>query len=242
MITLLNKCWESKHGAKCTDEVDPCEEVEIPKPSQPAAKSVSTSINAKPASPKKPPGRPKTVSVAPTLAAPEIALSHVTTKTSKLDSDSEDIPLSLRKTPKKSKQKAKDISDEISDSEPALTPSPPRRKATKKKAPILPLKPTDDADALNAQSSQTELFTHITKAIKSIPPSTSSSQPNWHEKILLYDPIVLEDLAVWLNTGGLQSVGWDGEVDPAKVKSWCESKSICCLWRENLRGGARSRY
>jgi hypothetical protein len=52
----------------------------------------------------------------------------------------------------------------------------------------------------------------------------------------------LEDLTVWLNTGALEKAGWDGEVDPKEVKKWCESKSICCLWKENLRGGTRSRY
>jgi hypothetical protein len=53
---------------------------------------------------------------------------------------------------------------------------------------------------------------------------------------------VLEDLTVWLNTGALENIGWDGEVEPKIVKKWCESKGICCLWKENLRGGSRSRY
>ncbi|POS83564.1 hypothetical protein EPUL_005183 [Erysiphe pulchra] len=86
------------------------------------------------------------------------------------------------------------------------------------------------------------LFSHITQAIKNTAPSKEAKNPNWYEKILLYDPIVIEDLTVWLNTGALQKTNWDGEVDPKLVKKWCESKSICCLWRENLRGGARNRY
>jgi len=58
----------------------------------------------------------------------------------------------------------------------------------------------------------------------------------------MYDPIVLEDLAYWLNTEGLGWGGVDEEVGPGVVKAWCEGKSVCCLWRENLRGGARARH
>jgi hypothetical protein len=60
--------------------------------------------------------------------------------------------------------------------------------------------------------------------------------PTWHEKILLYDPIVLEDLATWLNTKGLALVDEDGEVSAFEVKEWCESNGICCLWRGGWRG------
>jgi hypothetical protein len=60
--------------------------------------------------------------------------------------------------------------------------------------------------------------------------------PTWHEKMLLYDPIVLEDLATWLNTKGLALVDEDGEVSALEVKEWCESNGICCLWRGGWRG------
>ncbi|KAF4963741.1 hypothetical protein FSARC_8265 [Fusarium sarcochroum] len=86
------------------------------------------------------------------------------------------------------------------------------------------------------------LFEHITKAVKSAPRTIDPQQPSWHEKILLYDPIVLEDLATWLNTGELSRVGYDGEVNPNDVKKWCESKSICCLWRVSHRGNERKRF
>ncbi|KHJ31680.1 putative at hook domain-containing protein [Erysiphe necator] len=95
---------------------------------------------------------------------------------------------------------------------------------------------------LSPNSSSKLLFSHITQAVKNIIPSKEAKNPNWYEKILLYDPIVIEDLTIWLNTGALQKTNWDGEVDTKIVKKWCESKSICCLWRENLRGGARNRY
>jgi hypothetical protein len=108
------------------------------------------------------------------------------------------------------------------------------------------LKPSTDLEidspSLSPTSSQARLFTYITRAIKSAPPSKDPQKPSWHEKILLYDPIILEDLTVWLNTGALGKVGWDAEVEPKEVKKWCEGRSICCLWRENMRGGSRSRY
>lgn len=86
------------------------------------------------------------------------------------------------------------------------------------------------------------LFEYIAKAIRSAPRTADPMEPSWHEKILLYDPIVLEDLAAWLNTGELSRVGYDGEVNPNDVKKWCESQSICCLWRVNLRGKERKRF
>ncbi|KAL8302942.1 hypothetical protein RB600_006698 [Gaeumannomyces tritici] len=88
---------------------------------------------------------------------------------------------------------------------------------------------------------QSEAFSFITKAVKTAPRSDDVANPSWHEKMLMYDPIVLEDLAAWLNSGQLDRVGFDGEVSSYDVKMWCESRSICCLWRVNLRGKVRKR-
>ncbi|PNY24350.1 Structure-specific endonuclease subunit SLX4 [Tolypocladium capitatum] len=89
---------------------------------------------------------------------------------------------------------------------------------------------------------QSALFLHITKAVTTSPRTTDPAKPSWHEKILLYDPIVLEDLTSWLNCGQLTRVGYDGEASVGEVKKWCESKSVCCLWKVNLRGKERKRY
>lgn len=80
------------------------------------------------------------------------------------------------------------------------------------------------------------LFAQITEAIRAQPrmPSGGPGQkrrPTWHEKILLYDPIVVEDLATWLNTEGLGLIGEDREVSAGLVREWCESKGICCCHR-----------
>ena len=181
--------------------------------------------------------------------------------------------------------------DEIYDSDSPSTPSPPRRRATSSPPAVQPLtlspagspstrptvptvstsaapalKPTDS----NFSSIRTTLFPRITSTVKSAPRSTDSSKPSWWEKILLYDPIVLEDLTSWLNEQGLRvevkkqkpklkkrgrkrkdveveddEVEWEFHEQPLQpwmVQKWCEEKSICCLWKEGLRGGVRTRY
>ncbi|TEA13205.1 Structure-specific endonuclease subunit SLX4 [Colletotrichum sidae] len=62
------------------------------------------------------------------------------------------------------------------------------------------------------------LFEYITKAVTTAPPATDPKQPSFHEMMLMYDPIVLEDFAMWLNTGQLSRVGYDGEVSAAEAK------------------------
>ncbi|KAG9895431.1 hypothetical protein KCU98_g12175, partial [Aureobasidium melanogenum] len=112
------------------------------------------------------------------------------------------------------------------------------------------------------------LFPKITKTVRSTPPSQDHKTPTWHEKMLLYDPIVLEDLTLWLNAQGVRIevsvpkvVKGKGkkkadaietveestemvqeELQPWMVQKWCEEHSICCLWKEGLRGGVRQKY
>ena len=62
--------------------------------------------------------------------------------------------------------------------------------------------------------------------------------PTWREKILMYDPIVLEELTAWLNTEGFQAIGEDREVGPLQVREWCEQNGVCCL---GVGGGWRGR-
>jgi hypothetical protein len=229
MIALLEKCWEGKQRL--------------------ALGTLATNLPT--SSPKKP---AKPVSVAPPSSQTQVASPK--TPRGRPKNDSRTTPSPRRKTKtasvanalaraRKAQKKAKAV-DEISDSDSAPTPSPPRRHPSLVGTPPLSLQlspsATIDTRELSPASSQVRLFKYITTAVKSAPPSADSSNPSWHEKILLYDPIILEDLTVWLNTGALEKAGWDGEVDSKEVKKWCESKSICCLWKENLRGGTRSRY
>lgn len=176
--------------------------------------------------------------------------------------------------------------DDISESDSPATPSPRRRRASaspfkvrslefappaslsgKAKATTsatLAIKATDPA----WPSIQAKIYPQIADTIRSEPSSVDVKAPSWHEKILLYDPIVLEDLSAWLNSRGLRTQlerlkpktkkkgrkkkGATPEVDewevveddlkPWMVQKWCEDHSICCLWKEGLRGGVKARY
>jgi hypothetical protein len=86
------------------------------------------------------------------------------------------------------------------------------------------------------RGSQLDISIQITKAVRAQPQlsmSTSRSRPSWHEKILMYDPIVLEDFTSWLNVEGLGLIGEDREIGTAAVREWCEGKGICCCWKKN---------
>lgn len=116
----------------------------------------------------------------------------------------------------------------------AVSPSP---------SPTLraPSKPNPQPKATTAipvtfkENEEPNLATQITKAVRAQPNMSSSvgshKSPSWHEKILMYDPIVLEDFTTWLNTEGLGLVSEDREVGAALVREWCESKGICCCYR-----------
>jgi len=186
--------------------------------------------------------------------------------------------------------------DEISDSDSPTTPSPKRRRASSSPAFIRPLDvdigvpksatqpPTAVAKAIGPTIAaikptdtvwpvmQATLFPQITRTITSAPSAGRDTDltapPSWHEKILLYDPIVLEDLTAWLNAQGLRTElerlkpkvktrgrkkkdappevdEWEIVRDELKawmVQKWCEENSVCCLWREGLRGGVKGRY
>ncbi|KAK0115513.1 5'-flap endonuclease [Cadophora gregata] len=243
MILLLEKCWEGKNrtalAALGTNTA--------PVPRADTSKTAFSTHNQMEASPKRPRGRPRkdSTTVSPAKTKPKTTRRKSLDTVEYLEMDS-DTPLSQLRTPKKSQKRLKEPVEDIFDPESIMTPSPPRRKGSPKRTKALTLKisssVSDASLELSPTSSQRLLFRHITSAVTNAPSAKNSTNPSWHEKILLYDPIILEDLTVWLNTGALEKAGWDGEVDPKEVKKWCESKSICCLWKENLRGGTRSRH
>ena len=242
MILLLEKCWEGKHRSALTA-------LDTNHKSVACTESFNSNLPSaiETASPtKRPRGRPRKESIS--LSPPKLKFkkSKVTPNVEHLEPDI-DASLSKPGTPKKSRKKGKEQVEDISSLAAPLTPSPPRRQASQPGTALLPLELSASADIdsspqLSPTSSQKLLFSYISRAVTAAPPAKDSSNPSWHEKLLLYDPIILEDLTIWLNTGALEQAGWDGEVEPKEVKRWCESKSICCLWKENLRGGARSRY
>ncbi|KAK7514064.1 hypothetical protein IWZ03DRAFT_247948 [Phyllosticta citriasiana] len=112
--------------------------------------------------------------------------------------------------------------DEIEDPEEEVTPSPPRRRKVPSESPKLQLSvpgreentkpiPAATRAALSKRVSSVpsdeqlaEVFPMITDAIKADPPSVQPGTPTWHEQILLYDPVIVEDLSEWLNGRGVR--------------------------------------
>jgi hypothetical protein len=100
--------------------------------------------------------------------------------------------------------------EEILDSEDdeALSPTPPRIRKLEL-SPPLPLVTRSEElvsvfkipeSHLNFATTKTPLFANITSTIRALPPTNNPSKPSWHEKILMYDAIILEDFTAFLNT------------------------------------------
>ncbi|KAI1453091.1 hypothetical protein F4805DRAFT_470361 [Annulohypoxylon moriforme] len=236
MIALLDQCWSSQNSG----------------PSIPQSQSISTTTataapkkrtkkttepEPEPENPPKRRGRPRKTSTA-----------EASSSSTKAPAPKPTSPNKPRGRSKKNAPKPVEIADSDGDDPPSSSSSrmsSPDRDRLFSSPPAVDLSLSEDADtslALSPTDQQTELFKYITRAVTSAPRSKDPANPSWHEKMLLYDPIVLEDLAAWLNAGGLSGVGYDGEVGPGDVKRWCESKSVICLWRQNLRGKERKRY
>ena len=83
-----------------------------------------------------------------------------------------------------------------------------------------------------------DMAMQITKAVRAQPAMPAfasvdgfSKRLRWQEKLLMYDPIVLEDFATWLNMEGLGLVAEDREVGTGFLREWCETKGICCCYK-----------
>ena len=247
MIDLLKKCWESQHGTNTTSIENSLD--------GPASKSAST----KPPEPEKEcSAPPKKTSNSKPKQTKSTARSAAKNEPSGREKRDYSRPTSSTQ-PKPLSQKSFADVEEIEDSEDEPIPSPSRLQSRYKTPhhteppsnqplPISPLpcspspataskpkpkpKPRTKTTTPGAEDdSLPDLATQITKAVQAQPRMTSSaSGPSWHEKILMYDPIVLEDFATWLNTEGLGLVAEDREVGTGFLRRWCESKGICCCF------------
>lgn len=241
MITLLQECWHSKHQ-RALQSLPPT----LSMPSAPA--EVSPEELPQSRGPEKKRGRPpKSAAVASTKDTR--AASDAPTKKSRGRPRKTAVaeilePEAFAKLPNTldpRRQGSEAPVEQVSDFDDTRPTSPPRRRRASSRLPDACERSTSRVAKLTAEETDA-LFATITKAIKSHPPTHDAKNLTWYEKFLLYDPIILEDLADWLNNEGLRRVECVTIVNPLIVKQWCESKSICCLWRENLRGGTRARY
>lgn len=265
-IALLDKCWQGQNQANSVPGTRHASSLSaqnmrspskirqtkspVKTPGRPESSLASASQpqepppSAQPMSPpKRPRGRPRK-----TAAATSSLLESVSLCAAALA-----LPPS---TPKKSKATSPRAVVEIPDSEsdPSELGDAQDLSASPDSTPDETFSPSQEIDLSLSMDEDTEMstlmptsdkpvsFDYITKAITSEPRSKDAANPSWHEKMLMYDPIILEDLTAWLNCGPLTKLGYDDEVSSGEVKKWCESKSICCLWKVNLRGKERKRY
>ncbi|KAI1103640.1 hypothetical protein F4804DRAFT_309458 [Jackrogersella minutella] len=250
MIALLDQCWSSKSPGMSDLQSNSMSTSSV----MAAPKKGRKSTSAEPSAPPKRRGRPRKDSAADAPSTAKAPASKApASKAPKAPAPKASAPkVASPKRPRSRRTKAASKPVEIADSDldesissassRASSPDPDRIFSS---PPAVDLSISEEADmslAMSPTDQQADLFRHITKAVTSAPRSTDPSRPSWHEKMLLYDPIVLEDLAAWLNAGALGRTGHDGEVSPFDVKKWCESKSVICLWRVNLRGKERKRF
>lgn len=221
MIDLLQKCWESKYGpnTKFTQEdlLDgPTAKSTIPQPSKMAQKTTKL----------------KSKSKTPSESIPREDISTIAGRK----------PATKRQQKETTRPAPTQKVEEIEDSEEEVIPSPSRLHTRYTSTDNQPL-PVSTAQSPtrssrtdpSSRTSLPDLAAQITKAVRAQRRSISSgrTRPSWHEKILMYDPIILEDFAAWLNIEGLGAIDEDREVGAGFVREWCESKGICCCWKKS---------
>lgn len=262
MLTLLHQCWESKSrtpikaapfstsarspspkGKKKVPAADPA--ATSPAPKKPRARKKKADVTtsdpaaatggASAASPPKKRGRPRKDASAATRPS---------TTTTMAPPPKAQPAFSTPKRRKAATKPRTEIIDSDLDSDNSAGLSSPEKVFTSPGGGAMDMSINEDTEMtldLSPTAQQSVLFSHITRAVTSAPRTTDPENPSWHEKMLMYDPVILEDLAAWLNEGQLTRVGYDGEASPMDVKKWCESKSVCCLWRGTNRGQERKR-
>ncbi|KUI62713.1 Structure-specific endonuclease subunit SLX4 [Cytospora mali] len=260
MIALLDQCWKSKNQAPIAGLSFSTSSLAGSPKGKTTAPTTVSSASTSPV-PTKPRGRPKKTTTAgnsnvSAAAGPESPASPAkkrgrprkdavtTAKTTRTSTPSPPKSRAKISTPKRKKAapgRTSALSGSDVDSEAGLTSS----EQIFSSPLAIDLSNSEDTEislTLSPTMQQSALFSHITKAVTSAPRTADPENPSWQEKMLMFDPVILEDLTVWLNSGQLTQVGYDGEVAPADVKKWCESKSVCCLWKVNHQGKERKRF
>lgn len=245
MIDVLEKCWQSQHGnaAASTSNVETASlaannETAYDSTTRSSGSQVGEKLPVRKKQAKASDGESKTTGRA---GKKKVADKPATRK---VETVAEKAP-----TPKRTSTY---IIDEIEDSEEEIIPSPTRMRMQRQNSSrpttpaisCLPLSNKTKRPSTKTKASTfdeptlLELQSSITKAIHlqarpKRPLGNSSRSPplTWHEKILLYEPIILEDFTTWLNTEGFASACEDREVGVALVRTWCESQGICCTFR-----------
>lgn len=239
MVALLEKCWESKYETPSTvmQDTRPSPALTSEEPISGGSKDQGRGW-----------GCDKSVG---STEAKRPRATNVKTSSSATTQDKNKIRPSRADGPLLSKED-NEAANTNKESTYLSKQSPPNASSLSSiRAPSLAAAKAPSSKAFTAatknRKSLPDLSLRIKSAIESQPPISSNSgrkQLTWHEKILMYDPIVMEDLATWLNTEGLDRIGEDREVSAGFVREWCENEGICCCWKKGLDmpGGSRGAW
>ena len=86
-----------------------------------------------------------------------------------------------------------------------------------------------------------QLYQKIAEAVKTSGRAGDTS--SFYFRILMYDPIILEELMAWLNNKGLESVDvTDQEVSAVDVRAWCDGNGVCLANEMTQKGLERKRF
>lgn len=174
------------------------------------------------------------------------------TRAQKKDAKGPGIPPVSRKKPKpkptdntestqqpQKTKKDKRATSPVQSSPKRRTVSPPSSPTRKRRQSLSA--PAGQAVTFVSSIAKEFIESSISKAINMEHSVTNNIADSWHYKILTYEPIVLEDFTIWLNTVGLGLVGIDDEVAPEVVKEWAEARAVVNVARETNRGRERKR-
>jgi hypothetical protein len=242
-IELLEECWESQNKRSCP----PDSILGRPAaPRDPTAVGFSKKSTGRATKAASAPAKPKAASKT------NKATTKATAKTSKAKAPSTKRQATKTVTAKRSQPEHALLFEEIADSTDEDTiPSPPKDisydmlssldELDSTTATTLPLQDLSNGNkgsktrsAGKKAENLPDISLQITAAITKQPRIRAldgTKRPTWHEKILMYDPIWLDDFTDWLNSEGLQRIGERRSVSRLTVREWCESKGVCCTWR-----------
>ncbi|KAH8153752.1 uncharacterized protein LAJ45_02565 [Morchella importuna] len=115
------------------------------------------------------------------------------------------------------------------------TRKPKRKTASKSKKPSK-ISSHDSGEPVSVNPLASDVHRLISEAVQES--GRLHSEFSFYHAILMYDPIILGDMTLWLNgKEEFKGLGVDEEV----VKVWCESKGICCARSETQAGKERTR-
>ncbi|RMZ81797.1 hypothetical protein DV738_g1940, partial [Chaetothyriales sp. CBS 135597] len=211
VIELLDLCWEAKHGKQKAPEIQ-----------ADAAKHGDFLSRVHDVSSRPEPKAKKVKAKAKTKAETDSSAKKPRIRKKAVSDKEEALVEPMTKTSRKSKPKTAVSAGEGTGGRVA-NPNKPEETSADVPGSPLPVKalvtqPGNGLDVADSTNSELSLCSQVEAAIlhqshhAGLTSRNHVSNPTWHEKILMYDPIIIEDLTSWLNTEGLNSIGEDREL------------------------------